>query len=146
LIVAQRQSNLAKLAASVNYLLTRPPRLILIDAPLSSCLSRHILSTTPRQFEPMHRRKINDGVDPHPWCQGFYAAMRLRISAWAPLLDASNVNHGLLLPILLHCCDDQGCTLLGPPRSGRETRRAHADIPAAVEALRQYWMPIRYAR
>ncbi|RZN10532.1 YecA family protein, partial [Bradyrhizobium sp. Leo170] len=23
---------------------------------------------------------------------------------------------------------------------------AHLDIPAAVEALRQYWMPIRYAR
>ncbi|NWL70877.1 YecA family protein, partial [Bradyrhizobium elkanii] len=23
---------------------------------------------------------------------------------------------------------------------------AHLDIPAAVEAMRQYWMPIRYAR
>ncbi|WP_420965450.1 YecA family protein [Bradyrhizobium sp. B120] len=105
-----------------------------------------ILSTTPRQFEPMHRRKANGGVDPRPWCQGFYAAMRLRLLAWAPMLDASNVKHGLLLPILLHCRDDQGRPLLGPPRNGRETRRAYADIPAAVEALRQYWMPIRYAR
>jgi hypothetical protein len=35
LIVAQRQSTLAKPAVSVNYLLTRPPCLILIDAPLS---------------------------------------------------------------------------------------------------------------
>ncbi|MGY4319240.1 hypothetical protein [Bradyrhizobium sp. JR3.5] len=81
---------------------------------------------------------------------GFYAAMRLRISAWASLIDASNVNHGLLLPILRHCRDYQGRPLLGPPRSGRETedflRNAYADIPAAVEALRQYWMPIRYAR
>ncbi|NWL42698.1 YecA family protein, partial [Bradyrhizobium elkanii] len=25
-------------------------------------------------------------------------------------------------------------------------RNAHLDIPAAVEAMRQYWMPIRYAR
>ena len=104
----------------------------------------------PDQFEPMHRRKPNGDIDPRPWCQGFYAAMRLRLSAWAPLLDASNVNHGLLLPILLHCRDDQGRPLLGPPRSGRETghflRNAHADIPAAVEAMRQYWMPIRYAR
>jgi uncharacterized protein len=120
-------------------------------AAISAVALRHndisqILSTTPRQFEPIHRRKINGDVDPRPWCQGFYAAMRLKLSAWAPLLDASNVNHGLLLPILLHCCDDQGCALLGPPRSGRETQRAHADIPAAVEALRQYWMPIRYAR
>ncbi|WP_314963643.1 hypothetical protein [Bradyrhizobium cosmicum] len=36
--------------------------------------------------------------------------------------------------------------LLGPPQSGRETRRAYADIPPAVEAIRQYLMPIRYAR
>lgn len=121
-------------------------------AAISAVALRHneisqILSTTPRQFEPMHRRKINGDVDPRPWCQGFYAAIRLRLSAWAPLLDASNVNHGLLLPILLHCRDDQGRPLLGPPRNGRETQRnAYADIPAAVEALRQYWMPIRNAR
>ena len=55
-----------------------------------------------------------------------------------------------LLPILLHCRDDQGRPLLGSPRSGRETehflRNAHLDIPAAVEAVRQYWMPIRYPR
>ncbi|WP_063623800.1 UPF0149 family protein [Bradyrhizobium sp. WSM1743] len=124
-------------------------------AAISAVALRHneisqILSTTPRQFEPMHRRKINGAVDPRPWCQGFYAAMRLRLSAWAPLLDISNVNHALLLPILLHCRDDQGHPMLGSPRSGRETadflRNAHADIPVAVEAMRQYWMPIRYAR
>jgi uncharacterized protein len=73
----------------------------------------------------------------------------LRISAWTPLLDPSNVHHGLLPPILPHCRDDQGRPLLGPPRSGRETRdflrNAYTDIPAAVEAVRQYWMPIRYA-
>jgi len=46
----------------------------------------------------------------------------------------SQVNHGLLLPILLHCRDDQEQPLLGPPQSGRETRRAYADIPPAVEA------------
>ena len=54
--------------------------------------------------------------------------------------------NGLLLPILLHCRDDQGQPLLGPPQSGRETPRAYADIPPAVEAIRQHWMPIRYAR
>jgi hypothetical protein len=44
----------------------------------------------------------------------------------------------LLLPILLHCVDDQERPLLGPPRKGRETeeflRNAHADIPNVVEA------------
>lgn len=59
-----------------------------------------VLTTTPDRFEPMHRRKPNGEVDPHPWCRGFYAAMRLRMSDWAPLLDTSDVNHALLLPIL----------------------------------------------
>jgi len=124
-------------------------------AAISTVALRHneisqTLSTNPRQFAPMHQREANGDIDARPWCQGFYAAMRLRLSAWAPLLDASNVNHGLLLPVLLHCRDDQGSPLLGPPRSGRQTedflRNAHADIPAVVEAVRQYWMPIRYGR
>jgi len=124
-------------------------------AAISAVALRHndisnVLTTAPDRLELVHRRKPNGDVDPGPWCQGFYAAMRLRISAWAPLLDASNVNHGLPLPILLHCRDDQGRPLLGPPQTGRATgdllRNAYADIPAAVEAIRQYWMPIRYAR
>ncbi|MFB9262750.1 UPF0149 family protein [Bradyrhizobium erythrophlei] len=124
-------------------------------AAISAVALRHndisnTLSTAPDRFEPMHRREVNGDIDPRPWCQGFYAAMQLRLPAWAPLLDAGNVNHGLLLPILLHCRDDQNRPLLGgPPRRGPETgdlRNAHLDIPAAVEATRQYWMPIRYAR
>jgi uncharacterized protein len=124
-------------------------------AAISAVALRHneisqILSTTPRQFEPMHLRNPDGDVDPRPWCQGFYAAMRLKLSAWAPLLDTGNVNHGLLLPILLHCRDDQGQPMLGLSQSCRDIahflRNAHADIPAAVEAMRQYWMPIRYPR
>ena len=77
-------------------------------AAISAVALRHneisnVLTTAPDRFEPMHQRKANGDVDPGPWCQGFYTAMRLRLSAWAPLLDASNVNHRLLLPILLHC-------------------------------------------
>ncbi|WP_244608763.1 hypothetical protein [Bradyrhizobium algeriense] len=58
------------------------------------------------------------------------------------MLDTSNVNHSMLLPILLHCRDDQGQPVLGSPRSGRETadflRNAYADIPAVVEAMRAH--------
>jgi uncharacterized protein len=119
-------------------------------AAISAVALRHneisnVLTTAPDRFEPKHQRKANGDVDPGPWCQGFYTAMRLRLSAWAPLLDASNVNHGLLLPILLHCRDDQGRQPLGPPPV-EVLRNAYADIPAAVEATRQHWMPIRYAR
>ena len=124
-------------------------------AAISAVVQRHndisnVLSTAPDRFAPTHSRKPNGDVDARPWCRGFHAAMRLRLSAWAPLLDISNINHGLLLPILLHCVDDQGRPMLGPPRTGRETeeflRNAHADIPDVVEAMRQYWMPTRYAR
>jgi uncharacterized protein len=108
------------------------------------------LSTAPDRFKPMHRREASGGIDARPWCQGFYAAMRLRKSAWAPLLDASNLRHSLLQPILLHCRDDQGRPLPGalPQKDGEigGLSNAHLGIPAAVEALRQYWMPIRYKR
>jgi uncharacterized protein len=50
------------------------------------------LSTNPDRFEPIHQRKPNGDVDARPWCLGFHAAMRPRISAWAPLLDTRNVN------------------------------------------------------
>jgi uncharacterized protein len=124
-------------------------------AAISAVVQHHnhisnILSTNPNRFEPMHRRKPNGDVDARPWCQGFHAAMRPRILAWAPLLDTSNVNHGLLLPILLHCLDDQARPLLATARKGYEAkeflRNAHTDIPAVIEAMRQYWMPTRYAR
>ena len=63
-------------------------------AAISAVALRHndisnVLTTAPDRFELMHRRKPNGDADPLPWCQGFYAAMRLRISAWAPLLDAT---------------------------------------------------------
>jgi uncharacterized protein len=124
-------------------------------AAISAVALRHndisnTLSTASNRFEPMHRRKPDGDVDPRPWCRGFYAAIRPRMSDWAPLLDTSNADHGLLLPILLHCRDDQGRPLLGSTRKGRKAREllrnAHTDIPAVVEAMRQYWMPTRYAR
>jgi uncharacterized protein len=77
------------------------------------------LSINPDRFEPIHQRKPNGDVDARPWCLGFHAAMRPRISAWAQLLDTRNVSHGLLLPILMHCKDDQGRPLLGPTSKGR---------------------------
>jgi uncharacterized protein len=73
-----------------------------------------------------------------------------RIPAWASLPDTRNINHGLPLTILIHCEDDQGRQPLGPTKKAHQTeqflRNAHGDILAAIEAMRQYWMPIRYAR
>ncbi|WP_456724944.1 MULTISPECIES: UPF0149 family protein [unclassified Bradyrhizobium] len=61
-------------------------------AAISAVALRHndisnVLSTAPHRFAPIHRRKPDGDVDARPWCQGFHAAMRLRLSAWASLLD-----------------------------------------------------------
>src|ERR1700751_2339338 len=79
-------------------------------AAISAVAGRHndignILSTAPSRLDPISRRKPNRGVDARPWCEGFYAAMKLRMSAWAPLLDTDEINHGLLFPIFVHCVD-----------------------------------------
>jgi len=122
-------------------------------AAISAVAVRHnavveTLSNAPETFEPIFARKPNHEVDAGPWCEGFHAAMKLRLSAWAPLRNLADINHGLLLPILFHCVDDQGRPMLGPPRKGPETeqfsRIAYKDIPAVVEEIRQYWMPTRF--
>ncbi len=106
------------------------------------------LSSAPKTFEPIFARKPNGEIDAAPWCEGFYAAMKLKLPAWAPLWNLADINHGLLLPILFHCVDDQGQPTLGPPRKGQETelfrRNAYKDIPPAIEEMRQYWMPTRF--
>jgi hypothetical protein len=124
--------------------LDEPANLMMTDTELCRCIA---------QCQPLAvllGGAVAVDAAQRPWCRGFHAAMQLRMLDWAPLLDTGNGDHGLLLPILLHCRDDQGRPLLGPTRKGREAREllrnAHTDIPAVVEAMRQYWMPIRYAR
>ena len=122
-------------------------------AAISAVAVRHnaiveTLSKAPKTFEPIFARKPNRDIDAGPWCEGFYAAMKLKLSAWAPLNNPADINYGLLLPILFHCVDDQGRPMLGPPKKGANTAQfrqtAHKYIPAAVEEMRQYWMPTRF--
>ena len=124
-------------------------------AAISAVVQHHngisnTLSNNPKRFELIHQRKPNGDLDARLWCLGFHAAMQPRLSAWAPLLDTRSTNHGLLRTILIHCMDDQDRSRLGPtgkrPEIKQLPRDAHTDIPAVVEAMRQYWMPIRYAR
>jgi hypothetical protein len=102
------------------------------------------LSTAPDRFEPIYRRKPNRA---RPCCWGFYAAMQLRMSAWAPLPNTGDINYGLFLLIFVHSVDDPGHLPCSDQR-GRDhktlLRKAYTDMSAVVEAMRQYWMPIRY--
>ena len=105
------------------------------------------LSTAPQQHAPIFEKTDDGMVWPHPWCRGFLAAMRLRFDAWQPLLDLNRIEHGLLLPILLHCADALGRPMLGLPREGPETeaflRSAYHDIPPVIPAIREFWIPQR---
>jgi uncharacterized protein len=122
---------------------------------IATTLMRHnvisnTLSTKPDSFKPLFLHKGNGEVDPRPWCMGFYAAMKLRLSAWSRLLNENADEHRLLLPILLHCVDREDRPIidlkrrnLSEPKSAQESLR---NIPPAVEAMRQFWMPTRFNR
>jgi uncharacterized protein len=78
------------------------------------------LAVAPERYAPIFERTDAGTVLAGPWCMGFVAAMNLRLNAWRPLCDLGRVEHGLLLPILLHCTDDAAQSVLGPVRSGPE--------------------------
>jgi uncharacterized protein len=122
---------------------------------IAATLMRHkaisnTLSTKPGSFKPLFQRSPNGEVDARPWCMGFYAVMKLRLLAWSRLMSPTAAEHGLLVTILSHCVDASGRPVLDPQRRGTNTptvaREAWRDIPTIVEALRQYWMPTRFAR
>jgi uncharacterized protein len=123
-------------------------------AAISAVVQRHndisnTLSTAPQLFKPIFRSKPGGGVDVRPWCHGFYAAMKLRLLAWSPLLSFDNPDYHLLLPMLLFCADENGRPIVPGTDAAVVKRLRHQapdDIPAFVEGIRQYWMPIRYAR
>ena len=103
----------------------------------------------PHEYAPQFAVKADGGIDPRPWCQGFYAAMNLNMKDWKPLLNRSNIHHGLLLPILIYCVDKKGLPVLGKPRPGPETahfieNEAYLDISAVVPAIKEIHDPIRY--
>jgi uncharacterized protein len=105
------------------------------------------LSAAPGHHAPIFEKADDGTVLAHPWCMGFLAAMRLRFEVWQPLRDLNAIEHGLLLPILLHCVDPLGRPMLGPPREGPETeaflRNAYHDIPLVIPEIRTFWMPER---
>lgn len=122
---------------------------------IAATLMRHnaisnTLPTKPESFKPLFLCKSNGEVDARPWCMGFYVVIKLRLLAWSRLMSPNVVEHGLLLPILFHCVDPDGRPVLNAQRRGPNTpafaKEAWRDIPVVVEAIRQFWMPTRFAR
>jgi uncharacterized protein len=76
------------------------------------------LATAPEQYAPIFERTDDGTVLAGPLVMGFLAAMKLRYDAWRPLRELNWIEHGLLLPILLHCADAAGRPVLGPVQPG----------------------------
>jgi uncharacterized protein len=121
---------------------------------VAATLMRHneigeTLSTKPESFEPLFVRTPEGEVDARPWCMGFYAIMQLRLMEWSQLLASSAPEDSQLRPILFHCTDETGLPILYPALQDAVAASAHKawrEIPASVEAIRQFWMPIRFKR
>jgi uncharacterized protein len=122
---------------------------------IAATLTRHnaiinALSTKPESFKPLFVRRPNGELDARAWCMGFYAVIKLRLLAWSRLMSPNATEHGLPLPILFHCVDPSGRPVLDPLRrrlaAPSFAQEACRDIPTVVEAMRQFWMPSRFAR
>ena len=118
---SSRRSPPSRSATTTSATPSRPPRI-----GSSRCIGASPMATSIR---------VPGVRDSTPPCD-------LRMSAWAPLLDTSNVNHGLLLPILLHCRDDQGRPLLGPTRQGPRDQGIPAQRPRRYSSGRRGHAPI----
>src|SRR3954452_13321432 len=76
------------------------------EADLQAVLDRHdavakILAEVPASYAPLFTRPDEGVVLARDWTPGFLAAIRLRLEAWRPLLEATETGR-LLLPILVH--------------------------------------------
>ena len=110
------------------------------EAALQAVLDRHaavakILAAAPASYAPLFMRTDEGVVLAQDWAAGFLAAVRLRLEAWRPLLEAETSR--LLLPILVHIpAPDIDSHIAGlPVQARRQLAGAYHHIPTAVAAL-----------
>ena len=122
-------------------------------AAIACVLMRHniisqTLATAPEKFAPIFLNDCNGDIDLKPWCRGFYAAMNLRLRTWAKFTTPTTEENKLLRPILFFCVDANGNDVLSPEQKdsmrNRQASKIAKEIPAVVEATRQYWMKSRF--
>ncbi|WP_292271757.1 UPF0149 family protein [Mesorhizobium sp.] len=100
-----------------------------VFASLARTRINETLFDRPQDYAPRFTTKPSGGIDPRPWCQGFYAAMNLNIKRWKRLLDLKNPNHGLLLPILITASTKRGGPFSANPGQGPRPRTSSSMRP-----------------
>ena len=110
------------------------------DTALQAVLDRHdavarILAAAPASYAPLFMRTDEGVVLAHDWAAGFLAAVRLRLEAWRPLLEAETSR--LLMPILVHipAPGAEGHIADLPASARQHLAEAYHHIPTAVAAL-----------
>lgn len=122
-------------------------------AALCAVIVRHnaisdTLSTRPDLYRPIFAKTPDGQVDPTPWAKGFQTAMDMNPKAWTKLKKTSPDSLHLL-PILASVPGDQGqaslTSLIGDDPIGQAMfATLWRDIPISVDAIRRFWMPIRF--
>ncbi len=122
-------------------------------AALCAVIVRHnaisdTLVTRPDLYQPIFAKTPAGEVDPAPWATGFQAAMDINPKAWARLKKTSPDSLHLL-PILASVPGNQGqasfTSIIGDEPIGRALfATLWRDIPISVDAIRKFWMPIRF--
>jgi len=107
-------------------------------------------SNNPKRFEPIHQRKPNG----ERRCTSLVPGIPRRHAA--AIIGFGRHCSTPATSTTAYCCHPAApCGRPGAsaartdkkgPQDRRISARRHTDIPAVVEAMRQYWMPIRYAR
>jgi hypothetical protein len=125
--ICRRQSNLANDTASDNHHVARPPLLILIDAPLSSRLSRYSLPVDlARQWPERFMGAIAPGAD--------LSRVHWHLLHW--LLTTPSVNPGIEHPLVRDAV--KGCAdLIADLAAGKAPNESAAWSAAARESKRR---------
>jgi uncharacterized protein len=98
---------------------------------------------------PIFMREDDGTVLAQDWAAGFYGAMKLRLSAWEPLLSSGYDAMGPLMPIFVNCTGADGVPLFGLLPAAIDKAwvdEAWSHIPEAVVTLYKYWAPQRKAQ
>ncbi len=110
------------------------------EAALQAVLDRHdavtkVLAKVPASYAPLFMRTDEGVVFVQDWAAGFLAAIRLRLEAWRPLLEAETSR--LLLPILVHIPAPgiEGHIAELPASARQHLAEAYHHIPTAVAVL-----------
>ena len=105
------------------------------------------LSEDPDSFEPIFWQSNGGIVIAMDWAEGFRDGMKLRAAKWRSIISAPGMTQ-LLYPILVHCSDKRGKSLLGLSDTNEERalETAYLDIPKVLPLIRDFYMPQRAAK